>query len=291
MRGLKMDNITTRFLTLLAALILSALAVMGGCGSSPPEKNTSKVTLAIGGAGKTANLTAVVPADVKTIIITIKGAGMVTMTKRIEVNGQQEIIEIFDVPNGTGRVFTVEALNSGGNPLYRSEAVKALTGAEVDIPLVMEVYVPTTTTTSTTTTTTSTGSTTTTSTSTTSTSTTSTSTSTTTTTTITLPPTSTGFACDYRDTSSTDHWCAEFNFPLQVVGTDYCGTTASDGYTVTTLQACSRSNLVGGCSLLSPGTNSVAYTWFWYIDTTSSGPTAAEMQQACSATGGSWSPN
>jgi hypothetical protein len=157
-----MNRILTSVLILL---VLTVLLITGGCSSSSsPAKNTSLITVTIGSSSKTVSLAicpatlvartelqlrkvwrsglaiaAGVPVDVKSIKITVSAADMTTISRSIEVLSQLSITDSFEVPNGTGRLFKVEALNSGVVVTYSSQAILDLNGNAVELPFEMHV--------------------------------------------------------------------------------------------------------------------------------------------------------
>jgi hypothetical protein len=141
----------------LALLLLAALLTTEGCGSSTTgTKSSSMVTVTIGN-NKSVSLTirpatllaraelqlrrawrsgvavAGIPAAVKKIVITVSAPDMTTITRTILVVGQLEITDTFEVPNGTGRHFKIEAFNSEGRLIYFAEASRDVNGAPVEI--------------------------------------------------------------------------------------------------------------------------------------------------------------
>ena len=158
-----------KILTLvLAILLLAALFINGGCGSSSTvsnNKSTSLVSVVIGNNGKSVSLAiqpvtllaraelllrrawhagraiaAGIPADVKNINITVSAPDMATINRGIQILGQLEITDSFEVPNGAGRLFRVNALNTGGKSIYSAEASRDLNGEPVDISFDMKPY-------------------------------------------------------------------------------------------------------------------------------------------------------
>jgi hypothetical protein len=138
---------------------------MSGCGSSATEfKGTSLVTITIGGSGKTASLAVrpatlvtraglqlsrvwytgkaiaagITPPEVKGIRITVTASDMATINRNVQVLGQQDISDTFEVPNGPARLFTIDALNSGGIPIYSSSATRDLSGSAVEVSFDMK---------------------------------------------------------------------------------------------------------------------------------------------------------
>lgn len=142
-----------------ALLLIAAMFMLTGCGSSSTEsKNSSLVTVSIGNSGKTASLTirpatllaladmqlkkawrtglaiaAGIPPAVKNVTITVTAANMATIYRNIPTLGQQEITDSFEVPNGEGRLFSVHALDSAGRSIYSAESLWDLFGLPVDI--------------------------------------------------------------------------------------------------------------------------------------------------------------
>ncbi|MBI5055462.1 MAG: LamG domain-containing protein [Nitrospirae bacterium] len=71
-----------------------------------------------------------IPSNVKTITFTIQGPDMTTLTREVDTSGRMEMVESFDVPNGPGRIFTVEAKNSCGSIIYKGTTFADINGAE-----------------------------------------------------------------------------------------------------------------------------------------------------------------
>lgn len=142
-----------------ALLFLAALFMINGCGSSSTEsKSASLVTVSIGSNGTTASLAirpmtllaraelslrkawrnglavaAGIPATVKNITITVTAANMATINRNIQIAGQQEVTDTFEVPNGTGRLFSIHALDLSGKSIYSAETLRDLQGLPVEI--------------------------------------------------------------------------------------------------------------------------------------------------------------
>lgn len=147
-----------------ALLLLAALFMISGCGSSSTEsKSASLVTVSIGSNGTTASLAirpmtllaraelrlrkawrtglavaAGIPATVKNINITVTAANMATINRNIQIAGQQEVTDTFEVPNGTGRLFSIHALDLSGKSIYSAEVLRDLFGVPVGISFYMK---------------------------------------------------------------------------------------------------------------------------------------------------------
>jgi len=145
-------------------IALFALVIMNihcGGSSTGSSKNTSLVTITVGSAGETAALRiepetflvklksffknraqtaayASIPSSVHTIVFTIAGPEMSTMTKDVFVAGQTQIRESFSVPNGKNRYFLVEAKDISGRVLYRGDAAADLEGKPVFLVINMQ---------------------------------------------------------------------------------------------------------------------------------------------------------
>lgn len=131
-------------------ILLSILGVAivniscGGSGDSS-SSGTTKVTINLGEGQSISKEssgifkeTANIPAEVVSIRFTISAPDMVTIQKIIEVAGRTSITETFEIPNGQNRHILVEALDAGGNVIYRGEETINLNGGYVTLRIVLE---------------------------------------------------------------------------------------------------------------------------------------------------------
>lgn len=159
-----------KLLTLIVASILSGALLLSGCGSSgSTAKEVSLVTVNIGGNGKLVSLSvrpatlvaraevmfkkalragiafaAGIPSTVQSVRITVSASDITSIIRTHQVlAGSQEVTDTFEVPNGTDRKFTVEALNIGGNTIYTAPTeTVSLNGEAISLSFNMEAAAP-----------------------------------------------------------------------------------------------------------------------------------------------------
>jgi hypothetical protein len=157
-------------ITFALSFLVFTMFLLNGCGSSSSStpKGSSLVTVTISSSGKSASLNirqatvfaraglklraalrsslaiaAGVPVEVNIIRITVEASDMNTIVRTIPVQvGQQVVTDTFEVPNGLRRLFTVDALDSGSNIVFRSQANAPLDGASINVPCDLQVVVP-----------------------------------------------------------------------------------------------------------------------------------------------------
>lgn len=127
--------------------ILGLAVIYVSCGGSGDSSSTSstKVTINLGEVQSTSKEkgslfkeTTNIPSEVVSIRFTISAADMVTIQKVIDVAGRTSITETFEIPNGQNRHILVEALDAGGNVIYRGETTINLNGGYVTLRIVLE---------------------------------------------------------------------------------------------------------------------------------------------------------
>ena len=138
-----------------------------GCGSGGASApGTSLVTISMGQNSKTAMLKvernslfarmkplirrafdsgtalASIPAEVASVRFTISASDMSAITQEVTNLDPSGINVTFEVPNGTGRLFHVDALNVGKKVIYSSDASADLTGQPVNLTFNMTGVAP-----------------------------------------------------------------------------------------------------------------------------------------------------
>ncbi len=117
----------------------------GGGGGTVSDSGATKVTISLG-QSKLASFmnnlvgrsSSAIPSNVASIRIVISGPGMDTIDQSFDVAGRTEIVESFEVPNGTDRHFLAIATDASGKSLFQGDATAAdLNGTSVDLTIEM----------------------------------------------------------------------------------------------------------------------------------------------------------
>ncbi|KPK33123.1 MAG: hypothetical protein AMK70_09725 [Nitrospira bacterium SG8_35_1] len=154
-----------RYIKLLKVLcLLSAFVLLASCGGGTgggASTGTSTITIAIGGTGQLAVIEqeektlfaklfnfispddalagtlpppgpdlCFIPPDVHRVVFNISGLGMAPISREVIVGTQCPIIEEFEVPNGSQRIFSADEYSVSGAHLYTGATVQNISGAD-----------------------------------------------------------------------------------------------------------------------------------------------------------------
>lgn len=132
-------------LLMIISLILAAAGVSGcGGGNTSSNASDSLVTINISRAittsratGRLVSSSAIIPAEIVTIMFNISAADMAAIERTVYVDSKAVISESFMVPNGKNRRFSVAALDASGNILYKGETYADLDGSPAHLSITM----------------------------------------------------------------------------------------------------------------------------------------------------------
>lgn len=129
---------------ILVILLTAFMLSCGGGGGSVSNSGTTKVTVSIGQSklasfadklwGKSSSA---IPSNVVSIRIVISAVDMTPIEKAVDVSGSTEIVETFEVPNGSNRHFLAVAHALDGSSLYQGDVFSDLDGTAKDITIQM----------------------------------------------------------------------------------------------------------------------------------------------------------
>jgi cysteine-rich repeat protein len=151
-----------RYIKLIKVLsLLSAFVLLASCGGGTGGgAGTSTVTIAIGGTGELAVIeqqeetlfaklfdfitpndatagispppvpSCFIPPDVHRVVFNISGLGMAPISREVIVGTQCPILEEFEVPNGSQRIFSADEYSVSGAHLYTGATAQDIFGAD-----------------------------------------------------------------------------------------------------------------------------------------------------------------
>jgi len=131
---------------LLFVILIAAMAGCGGGsrgGSATHATGKTTVSIAVGQtktkakAGGLIKALSSIPESVADMRITVSAPDMPMIERIIAVSGATGMSESFDVPNGSNRLFSLEALDNNDYVLYRGSAYADLDGVPVKLGITM----------------------------------------------------------------------------------------------------------------------------------------------------------
>ena len=127
---------------MLVVLTLTGASCGGGSGGVVGSDNTTVVI----GLGQQSTESAapylVIPSAISYVKITISGPEMSPMERTVDVTGYNSVEEVFQVPNGLDRHFTVFAYDDADTLLYYGDAHKTLQGTPTTVTVTMVSMIP-----------------------------------------------------------------------------------------------------------------------------------------------------